>query len=78
MGWQPIDTAPESEPILVWAPMLHRGNPSAEVVVLYRNGDEINYWTNGGANGGDNIWFEAEPTHWMPLPSPPKTEGEVT
>lgn len=70
--WQPIETAPESTPILVLAPKAHRGLDSAEVVVLYRMDGETHYWTNGGANSGGDMCFEEgkEPTHWMHLPHP--------
>ena len=77
--WQPIETVPDCEPVLVWAPGLHRGRASAEVVVVYREG-ETNisgwaWWTNGGANGGTDFdadyWHHGWPTHWMPLPHPP-------
>lgn len=71
MEWQPIETAPESEPILVWADNLHRGIPSAEVVVVVCSEGEMTFWTNGGPNAGDDLFFETSPTHWMPLPAPP-------
>lgn len=72
--WQPIETAPESEPILVFAPKAHRGHDSCEVVVLYHVDGEIHWWTNGGANAGSDLYFEPDetPTHWMPLPDPPR------
>jgi hypothetical protein len=72
MIWMPIETAPEAEPILVWVPKEHRGIDSAEVVVLYRDDGEYHYWTNGGSNAGSDLYFENEPTHWMPLPAPPE------
>lgn len=78
--WQPIETAPEFEPILVTAPKANRGHDSCEVVVLVRHpeyegpdGKLFSFWTNGGPNGGSDLWFDEEeyPTHWMPLPNPP-------
>lgn len=74
MEWQPIETAPEGVPILVWVPEAHRGFGSAEVVVIYRDHDDIQYWTNGGANAGDDVYFERTPTHWMPIPPEPITD----
>lgn len=72
--WQPIETAPESEPILVFSPKANRGRDSCEVVIIYRMEDgEIHWWTNGGANAGSDLYYDDDerPTHWMPLPTPP-------
>ena len=74
--WMPIETAPEATPVLVCADRLHRGLPSAEVVVIHRAGTngEVHYWTNGGPNAGSDIEFEIPPTYWMPLPPLPEKE----
>jgi len=72
-GWQPIETAPEHEPILVWVPEENRGWDSAEVVIIYRTETGMSFWTNGGSNGGSDVYFRKEPTHWQPLPAPPGT-----
>lgn len=67
--WRPIETAPESTPIIVNAPKRHRGHDTCEVVVLYRNDDGcFSYWTNGGANAGESVEFDIKPTHWQPIP----------
>ncbi len=75
--WKPIETAPEdcTVPVLVFCPKANRGTPSCEVVVMCRDcTGELSYWTNGGPNAGDDLYFGPgeEPTHWMPLPPPPK------
>jgi hypothetical protein len=78
MIWQPISTAPESVPILVFCPKAHRGNDSCEVAVVVRSDEgEVSFWTNGGTNGRDDFYFAPDeiPTHWLPLPPPP-SEGE--
>ena len=59
MNWQPIETAPEDgEWILVYSDHY-----------VFCPFDVVHYdygaWTNSG--GGF-----AEPTHWVPLPDPPK------
>jgi hypothetical protein len=76
--WQPIETAPEGEPVLCFCPKAHRGLDSCEVLVIVHGGDDFHksgrsYWTNGGPNAGDDMDFpqDQEPTHWMPLPEPP-------
>lgn len=71
--WRPIDTAPTNTPILVNAPKAHLGLDSCEVVVLHRDDTGLYFWTNGGANAGEDMEFEPDetPTHWMPLPLMP-------
>lgn len=60
MEWQPIDTAPHDEEsyILAWDEYGYN-------VVRFCGGDDT-----------DTQWFDGEffisPTHWMPLPEPPK------
>jgi hypothetical protein len=64
MEWQPIETAPKD------------GTP----VLGYRDVDGVMatvYWTTWGgwslvAPGGYAEEDDWEPTHWMPLPDPPK------
>ena len=64
MEWQPIETAPkDGTPVLAWLV-----NPS---------GDEYITVIKANRSGGwdwRSIYFE--PTHWMPLPEPPKDSGE--
>jgi hypothetical protein len=56
MTWQPIKTAPAGRDILLcWA-------GTSEMRVGYDNGRG---WLC------DGVSFDAEPTHWMPLPEPP-------
>lgn len=61
-GWQPIETAPtDNTPVLVWqAPWEF---PSR---ATFTTDDEV--WCSAGG-------IEVNPTHWMPLPTPP-SEGE--
>lgn len=62
--WQPIETAPrDGKTLLMWAPGFGLG-----ALVLYWMND---YWREP-ANG---LGLKVEPTHWMPLPPPPRTEG---
>lgn len=67
-SWQPIETAPKNGTnILVWWP-----NEFHCPLVAH--------WNNGKYNGDKIGWKltawsnskETEPTHWMPLPQPPK------
>lgn len=58
MNWQPIETAPkDTTEILVYG--------DERIFLVYWYLDE---WINGDVTLG---WAEIDPTHWMPLPSPP-------
>lgn len=66
MDWQPIETAPEMETVLLYAPGL--------VHVGHFNTTNNKWWTytNGeGTISEVNLNSWAKPTHWMPLPEPP-------
>lgn len=64
MNWQPIETAPKDEhtDILLYGILVHTGGAYMD----------IGRWTN--YQGGFWSWSadDSEPTHWMPLPEPPK------
>lgn len=69
--WQPIETAPETGPILVWT-----GNAEQPTM----------FWASlreYGPHARRGWWIvvsglAVEPTHWHPLPAPPRThEQEV-
>ena len=64
--WQPIETAPyDDEPVLIYD-----GNMvcSARRVKGHRKW----WWTTHGATGYECEPDFDEPTHWQPLPAPPK------
>lgn len=61
--WQPIATAPEGQPVLVWHPGLGMGGWN----VMRRDGET---WTET-ANDGRSLKAGFEPSHWMALPAPP-------
>lgn len=63
--WQPIETAPkDGQSLLVWCPIRNRGG---RATVAYWD----DYWslTHPGGWAEDD---DCDPTHWMPLPAPPK------
>lgn len=61
--WQPIETAPkDGTPILVWI-----DDHVAEVE--WDEDGWIGVWEDISSSSGDDY-----PTHWMPLPEPPKVE----
>jgi hypothetical protein len=68
--WRPIETAPKDEAVLAF----WQGGPffdSDRVVLSFIGAAE---WAPHGWHWrGDHLNFgEGEPTHWMPLPKPPK------
>ena len=67
MNWQPIDTAPKDTTLLLWNPCY--GKPVTGHLIT---GD---LWSAFAP--GVPMLFQKhleKPTHWMPLPAPPKTE----
>ena len=59
--WQPIETAPEGESLLVYMP------------TDKRNPIQVARWGKHTKVIGNQFAFDMEkPTHWMPLPEPPK------
>lgn len=75
MEWQPIDTAPKETELLVgkWVGEEWRICQSG---YYYDSGNEFEgerpywYWHCDWDNGG--VTDDEGPTHWMPLPEPPK------
>ena len=65
--WKPIDTAPKdgTEILLYWAREARR-NGVGSIVICAWDGED---WVD---EDGYSFW---DPTHWMPLPTPPN-EGE--
>jgi hypothetical protein len=60
MGWRGMESAPrDGTPVLVFSP----GGPEPHINVAH--------WAIDAACG-DWWWLDAAPTHWMPLPEPPK------
>lgn len=67
--WQPIETAPKDVPLLVFScEARHPGVMVAELNTWEDSAD----WTDTWAEQG----LDVEPTHWMPLPSPPALKAD--
>ncbi len=72
-GWQPIETAPkDGSRFDVWAkgwlPAFDRFEYRRFADCYWRDADSMGSW-RAGIVGVDRDWH---PTHWMPLPNPPK------
>lgn len=75
--WQPIETHPKNDPVLVYA--------SGQQFVAWFQDDATDEWHEPGeaASDWDQMWLVTDnrngpyplrggrPTHWMPLPEPP-------
>lgn len=75
--WQPITTAPKSTAdgrhvngiyLLGYCPELDMDNLYSAICII---------WWEPHMNKGKGMWYgeggyEVHPTHWMPLPEPPK------
>ena len=77
-AWQPIEAAPKDREILVCGGTIESNDgwsaplpcKSASIAYWYRN-----HWRGEDCQAHDE-WLVHEPTHWMPLPSPPQTKSE--
>lgn len=68
-GWMPIETAPKKGKILLVAPWLMKDDPPTQVAYgRWYSGDKPCWVYDGYSFSTPNH----QPTHWMPLPEPPK------
>jgi hypothetical protein len=75
MTWQPIETAPEQGPYLVYggtccSELDNKGRAALVTKVEDRDGA---YYFNVADVCYYGVWV-SNPTHWMPLPTAPKGE----
>lgn len=63
VGWQPIETAPRDETVLVAG-----GDATYPVTACWGGEFGECWWVDGQEDVHVEIGW---PTHWMPLPSPP-------
>lgn len=71
--WQPIETAPINESVLVYVPNAeHYGEPIYRAIKIYFEGRQSQpYWTSTAVHCGRDIAGDYQPSHWMPLPESP-------
>lgn len=65
MTWQPIDTAPKDQMVLVYG-------RACNFRLAYYDPHEARWMTIPG------MWGVGRPTHWMPLPAPPDEAQQQT
>lgn len=74
MDWQPIETAPKDGTEILTCSFEVTQKPDGSSLIWYDC--EVVHWVDyeerGGWWNGDVIRYPDSPTHWMPLPEPPK------
>ena len=82
-GWRDIASAPEGVEVLVYGDWLNSAEtmpewrPAPRAGIAYKSGSrsEPSSWCGESAGAHDEyIWWQ--PTHWIPLPSPPTAKTE--
>lgn len=68
--WQPISTAPTDG---TW---LLTFNLGAAIPWVLRWNEHIGAWSDDDADHDAAAAWDGIPTHWRPLPPPPKGDGE--
>lgn len=76
MDWQPISTAPENMSVLVFIPNADHYGPGVYRAILANFGSG-KYWITTGRHVGRAVALDDQPTHWMPLPEPPKVSEDA-
>lgn len=66
-GWRPIESAPKNGAII----LIRHENDIFEGQPIIMQGV---YADNGFFDYYDSTYVDSDPTHWMPLPQPPKDE----
>jgi hypothetical protein len=69
MEWQPIETAPDETDVIVANP--DRISGEHHVSIAWRHVESGKWWR---PHSGPSLASCITPTHWMPLPDPPKME----
>lgn len=64
--WESIKTAPRDGTMVLGT------NGRSVVSMWWDDRDSAFPWAIVDGAGQINAWMEAAPTHWMPLPEPPK------
>lgn len=83
MEWQPIETSPkdgpDGSPMVLLLNLQHMDDYDASITIGFWStldslgDDDTEGWCDWPAGMDDNcVWEEFHPTHWMPLPDPPK------
>jgi hypothetical protein len=69
--WHPADSAPFNKAVLAFVPHLEHYGPGIYRAIRVNMGTGIRWQSNCWAMGRD-FTADTQPTHWCPLPEPPK------
>jgi len=69
--WQPIETAPKNESVLIFIPNAEHYGPGIYRGMLVDMGTGP-HWDANALHMGRSCGWGNQPTHWMPLPEPPQ------
>ena len=73
MNWKPIETAPKTgESILAYFPLEGLSSRFPRRCIVYWSDSQRDWIFSGRAASGYSEGYN--PTHWMPLPEPPKQD----
>lgn len=74
MDWQPIETAPQGETVLIYCPYTHQrgGRIGLGLLRKYLN-ENAAHWSFDGSRVAAQ---KTPPTHWMPIPAAPHSTPE--
>lgn len=66
--WQPIDTAPKEQPVIVWC--------DGAIGEAYYDDDHGDWWW-ANTSRDDYLSSKISPTLWRPVPAPPRFDGRT-
>ena len=75
MNWQPIETAPTNERVLIFVPKACHFDTGIYCAIKLDRGADPR-WELTSLYGRIDIDPFYAPTHWMPLPASPKDGGK--
>lgn len=75
-SWQPIETAPENESVLIFIPNAEHYGHGVYRGMLVNFGTR-KHWDANAVSMGRSLGPDRAPTHWMPLPPAPATTEYV-
>jgi len=76
--WQPIDTAPRDGRCILLASANEGWVMEGQWFDWRDSGSDLFGWTNPINYDDPVVGGELGPTHWMPLPEPPKAKGPAS
>lgn len=89
-NWQPIDTVPWGQMVLLWIHLPNAPSNSAAIIGQYTHRKPSEFWTkvptvlldlqpdvamSEGAIWDGHVYRPMWATHWMHLPTPPTAQG---